>query len=565
MENTKADEIIRLDDSDSDDDAPRHKQLRPNTLDESIALDDDEQQPSTSSQAIRSSQQSSVNENADKSPLEAFTMFVLEDLQSVSVVGDPGFVKLVNFLRPDLELPTSDDIINQILLLYGIERSNLLDTLAGVPTMSLAIERWTSFSANTYATIKANFINDDWEPESYVLSTVQLNDGNDIEILNNRIADVSSHWEIDTKIVSVVYDWCPLPTSSDTSSFTTITCFAEKLQKCIDRNFESNHEVWDLLDKCKRLVTFFLHNNNAEIYLHKYQQYLEISCDQLIQASDDEINSTYLMLDRLLEQKQAIYSVLADTDAVDGADVAELKLTDRDWLIVRELVNTLKPFQMVKFVLHRAKDHVASVAVVKPMIHSFCTNFLNASDETMAVRELKRCLRSDLWSEFHMYNSEGDDNQMNAPDYFDIATFLDPRYKKQEYLTEAQHSVVDKYLRDVYFPKSEAVAAKSTAVRSSSTRALQFLFPSKQTAKIHECDRYAREPELDKSLSPHKWWKLNERNYPTLSLIAKKHLCTYSTSKPIFTGRNAMLRRKNLPPHVIDKAIFLNHKLKFDI
>lgn len=552
-----------MDDSDSDDSGPRHKVHRPSTQADSIALDDDEQQPSTSSQANRSSQHSSTSAAAAKDPVAALAMFVLEDLQSVSVVRDAGFVKLVKYLRPDFELPAPDDIVNEVLLLYGIERANLLDALGGVAAISLAIERWSSFSANAYATIKAAFINADWRPESYVLATVQLNDADDIDMLNNRIGDVTSNWEIDTKIVSVVYDWYPLAASRASASSTAVSCFGQKLQRCIDRNFESEPEVREVVGKCKRLVAFFLHNNNAEIYLHKYQQYLEIACDQLIQASDDEMNSTYLMLDRLLEQKQAIYSVLADTDAVDGVDVAELRLTDRDWLIVRELVSTLKPFQLVKYVLHR-KDHVDSVAVVKPMVHTFCTNFLNASDETVAVRALKQRLRDDLWTAFNMYSGDEGDKPMLAPDYLDIAAYLDPRYKKQDYLTAAQQAIVCKYLRDVYFGKNDGDGPKPTAQRSASMRALHFLFPAEQTAELHECDRYAREPELDKSLSPHNWWKLNERNYPTLSMIAKQYLCTHATAKSIFTGRNASLRRKNLPPHVIDKAIFLHHKLKFD-
>lgn len=337
-------------------------------------------------------------------------------------------------------------------------------------------------------------------------------------------------------------------------------CFALKLQTAIDSCFNSIPEIKAIIDKCKQLIAYFLHNNVAEIYLHKYQNYLELSCDQLIQSSPDEINSTYLMLDRLLSQKLAVVSVLRDTDATDPNQAAELQLGDIEWLIIKEMVATLKPFQLAKIVLYRVKDHIDSVSVIKPMIHSFCTNFLTVGNETSAVRLLKQRIRVELLNKFQLYTGE---NEMNAPDYFDLATYLDPRYKNQEYLNDADRDTVKNYIQDVYFEKNENNSSKSTK-SSMSSRALSILFPSTPTETPNECTRYHNESEIDKNLSPHKWWKIRENMYPNLSTIAKRHLCTHSTSKSIFTSRNASLRRKNLSPQIVDKLIFLNHKLKFD-
>lgn len=291
---------------------------------------------------------------------------------------------------------------------------------------------------------------------------------------------------------------------------------------------------------------------------------MELSCDQLIQASADEINSTYLMLDRLLAQKLAIVSVLRDTDATEQAEAIDLQLNDDEWGTIKEIVSTLKPFQLAKVVLYRVKDHIDSVSVVKPMIYSFCTNFLNnetstsSSSSLSSVRLLKQRIKDDLLTKFQLYIGS---NEMTAPDYFDLATYLDPRYKNQEYLSEENRNTVKQYIQDVYFEKNEGKSTKSTM----SSKALSILFPSAPVETPSECARYHAEPEIDKNLSPHKWWQLHERIYPTLSHIAKRYLCTHSTSKSIFTSRNASLRRKNLTPQIVDKLIFLNHKLKFDL
>lgn len=526
--------------------------------------------PSTSRHTSNVQSTSSKDETASSSSdetLSTITMFIVEDLHTVSIVKDSGFKKLIATLKPDLILPTQDEILNHLLLLYGIERSKLLLLMHSVDAISIAIERWTSIADNTYATIKANFINNEWEPQSYVLSTVQLGNTTSMTLLNDKVLDVLKDWEIENKIVSTVYDWyrppieCTSPGQYDALG-KKMCCFALKLQTAIDTSFNSIPEIKAVIEKCKQLVAYFLHNNVAEIYLHKYQNYLEISCDQLIQASADEINSTYLMLDRLLNQQLAVVAALRDSDAhPDPKQAIELQLSDGEWLTIKEMVATLKPFQLAKVVLYRVKDHIDSVSVVKPMIHSFCTNFLSEGNETSAVRLLKQRIKDDLFTKFQLYVAK--DCEMNAPDYFDVATYLDPRYKKQEYLTDANRNTVKSYIQDVYFEKNENSAIKPTK-SSMSAKALSILFPSTPTKTPNECTRYYNEPEIDKNLSPHKWWKLHERIYPTLSTIAKRHLCTHSTSKSIFTSRNASLRRKNLPPQVVDKLIFLNHKLKFD-
>lgn len=567
-------EIITLDaDSDTDSDSDTNKRIPKKQMRkqmDSIVISD-EPTPSTSrqssqqqhSQASSSKDDTAASSSTDRT-LSAITTFIIEDLHTVSIVKDSGFKKLMASLNPDLILPTQDDILNHILLLYGIERSNLLLVLHSIDDISIAIERWTSFSENKYATIKANFVNAEWEPQSYVLSTVQLADTNSLNLLNDKVLDVLKHWEIENKVVSTVYDWYRPPVEFlSPNQYQALgkqfCCFALKLQMSIDSSFNSIPEIKAVIDKCNRLVAYFLHNNVAEIYLHKYQNYLEVSCDQLIQASADEINSTYLMLDRLLAQKMAIVSVLRDTDATDQAEAIDLQLNDDEWATIKEIVATLKPFQLAKVVLYRVKDHIDSVSVVKPMIHSFCTNFLNDGNETSSsVRLLKQRIKDDLLTKFQLYIGS---NEMTAPDYFDLATYLDPRYKYQEYLSEENRNTVKQYIHDVYFEKNEGKSTKS----SMSSKALSILFPSTPTETPSECARYHAEPEIDKNLSPHKWWLLHEKLYPTLSHIAKRHLCTHSTSKSIFTSRNASLRRKNLTPQIVDKLIFLNHKFKFDL
>lgn len=553
--------VIRL--SDSEDEGPEseipEKMRRPNDESDSISLDDDDdQQPSTSTEIPKR-----PLKTASYSPIglkETITTFIIEDFQSVEILEDAGFKKLMKYLRPEMILPTSDDITNEILLQYGLERSELLRTLAEVSSISLAIENWTSFSDNTYATVKANFIDDKWQPQSYVLSTIRLNDELDLHTVKIKIAEVTRTWEIEQKIVSIIYDWYPLPASNETISSAAwgpaISDFVLKVQSLVDRKLQSIDNISMLVAKCVRVVAFFLHNNNADIYFHKYQRFLDLPCEPLIQATAGVTNSTYLMLERVLTQRRAIHSALSDTDVADFDEAGDLLISEFDWSMIKQVVSTLKPFQLAEIALHSRYPHVDSVAVVKPMVHTFCTNFLKSNaNDLPSIRQMKEELRQDLWSTFSMYDN---DHEMNQPDYFDIATFLDPRYKKQDYLSDKYGAIVVNFIGNEYFDDHE----KTPAEESTSAQALRVLFPTNHSTGDNELIRYFKEPEIDKDLSPHQWWKLKARRYPTLSLYAKKHLCALSTAKSLLSSRNGGIRRKNLPPHLVDKIIFLNYNTK---
>lgn len=196
------------------------------------------------------------------------------------MLKEPGFKKFVAKIRPDLELPSQDDLLNHILLLYGIEKSNLMDLLSRIDAISIAVERWTSFAENTYATIKANFINDEWEPQSYILSTVQINGTMKFTHLNDKVLEVAKGWDIENKIVSIVFDWYPDPPDIREVMFAAtyqqlgskIACFAIKLQSIIDSSLNSFDELKVLVEKCKRIVSYFQVSDwffICDLFVHK--------------------------------------------------------------------------------------------------------------------------------------------------------------------------------------------------------------------------------------------------------------------------------------------------------
>lgn len=553
---------------DPDSDSDGEKSLRPHKKRKSSHRDgsnenkrnNDNTQPVPSTSA---SAATAPDANDEKYEI-AVTDFVLQDLHAVSILKDTGFKKLVRKLNPECTLPACDAVLNRIEFLYGLKKANLLDQLHDVQHISLSLEQWTSAVSMTYVTIKANFIDANWMPQSFVMTT---SPATSLENSREMINDVIRDWNIAGRVVSIVYDTHDVSRmeTTETDAFndsTKLCCFAKTLQWCIDYGLNSIQEIRNLVTKCKKIVTFFQHSVPADIYLLKYQKSLEIPPNQLIQSVTDEINSTYSMLERLRSQRKAIDAVLMDQDIFGENVKAALRLTQAEWTTVANIVDTLEPFQLANEILHSDRSTEDVMSIVKPVIFSICENFLkfDSTDDPTPIHALKKNIKEALQRYFNLYVGSA---EVDVPDYQDIATYLDPRYKQQEYLgNDKKRDVVRRYISSKCFPSAQAHASSSLLNRS--LQAINLLFPPKSTDSMRnetdEWTRYMSEPEINKNLPPHKWWRLNESIYPNIATIAKIYLCSRVTAKSVWSPR-CLNRRTLLPPQDIDKFIFLNHKM----
>ena len=91
------------------------------------------------------------------------------------------------------------------------------------------------------------------------------------------------------------------------------------------------------------------------------------------------------------------------------------------------------------------------------------------------------------------------------------------------------------------------------------------LTPLQAIAK--EFDQYLHYPKVDLETNPLEWWKLNDKQFPSLSKLAHHYLCVCATSVPserVFsTGGNIVNATHNaLKPHNVSKLIFLASNLQ---
>lgn len=497
------------------------------------------------------------DDDEDKRNLvEKITSFILEDLHSPTIINERGFRKLIQSMQSNSQLPSLDSILNRITEMYSIERANLFDELHSVKHVSISLDKWLSTSGDQYITVIADFITPNWDAKSKIIANIKHFGALDVSKLQKYFREFFQDWDISNKIVSLVFDKSILRSDDIKFDIQTIPCLAETIKKSIETAIESISEIGVLIRQCERLISHFHLSNSASIYLRKYQMSLEIAANPLQKINWESVNPVYETFDRLLEQRMAIRAVLADRDVTNETLLNELDLSENEWQRMEKICEALKPFYIVdNAFLRKIKSSMNVVSVIKPLMHSFCIILASNTADSVEISHLKKKIINELKRNFNLYSDNG---VITAPDFLDIATFLDPRYKEMDYLSVKNRDVVRKYVKNKCL---DSVPSTSATARSTKIdEMLKFIFPKSENTKTDEWTKYVSEPEIDRELSVYQWWKLHEKKYPNLAKMAEKYLCTRASSKP-FDSEQLIKRRTFLTSDYVDKCLFLNHKL----
>ena len=162
---------------------------------------------------------------------------------------------------------------------------------------------------------------------------------------------------------------------------------------------------------------------------------MSVPSHHLIQDVATRWNSTYLMFERLGEQRWAIYAVLHD-ELVTSTDHRILYLKEDQWELLGQMVTALKPLQVATTALCEAK--VVSISLVYPVINGLMKKHLVIADGDLhAVKTFKTTVVAEIQDRF----------KPESPDIADaapvLAAALDPRYHQLKFLEccSALHSL----------------------------------------------------------------------------------------------------------------------------
>ena len=150
-----------------------------------------------------------------------------------------------------------------------------------------------------------------------MLQTINFPENHTTENISEKIKEILANFSLDCyRVVAVVYDQ-----GSNMEAFSRLmkeeynwestNCAVHRIQLCIDDGLKINAIAW-LVGACRKLVNHFRHSTIATAALADRQKCMSMPVKKLVQDCATKWNSTYYLLERIIETRWPISAVLSD-------------------------------------------------------------------------------------------------------------------------------------------------------------------------------------------------------------------------------------------------------------
>jgi len=228
--------------------------------------------------------------------------------------------------------------------------------------------------------------------------------------LSSKLNEAISTWDLSTKIHMGIRDNAAnMVSAMRLAGIDDFGCMAHTLQLVLNDALFTQTSVESLVKKSRKVVMHFKHSEQACRHLSEYQKSCAVPTHHLVQDVQTTCHCTYLMLQRLAEQRTALilYSVNRG-----GIDI----LTKSEWELIVRITAVLKPFYDAT--LEISHDD-ACISVVIPLVTVLRSKMLSTTVDN-GLKQMKAALRDAMDRRFGAVKSE--------PNLL-AATLLDPRFK----------------------------------------------------------------------------------------------------------------------------------------
>ncbi|XP_060879313.1 zinc finger BED domain-containing protein 4-like [Metopolophium dirhodum] len=241
------------------------------------------------------------------------------DYQPYSIVKDRGFKNLTYTLESKYKLPTRQYLASTAIpQLYSKKLSLLKEEinteLNSMQSISFTFDIWTSGAQQPYISLTTHYLTKQFELRNKTLGCSYFLGEHDGKSIFLKIKSMVSEWNIDILSLNIpiymVTDnarniSCALNKYNSNDNLHHYFCAAHTLQLAIQDALKENN-IESLLKKFRPIVTHYNHSNKSWERLQQIQVRLNLPNHKLIQMVETRWNSVFLMLERIIEQKEAI-------------------------------------------------------------------------------------------------------------------------------------------------------------------------------------------------------------------------------------------------------------------
>jgi hypothetical protein len=222
---------------------------------------------------------------------------------------------------------------------YESTKEKVQKDLNSAISVALTSDIWTSCQTKSYCCVTAHFINKDWELKSYLLETFDFCIDHTAANISLELLRVVEKWNIREKIICAVTDNAAnMIAAVTTTGWRHLPCFAHSLNLVVHNSINSDKELCAVQTKCKNVISHFHRSVKSTEKLAEVQRQLSLPEHKLKQDVPTRWNSTYIMLERIFEQFDAITTALCLLNHND------LCLQAKDKHTISAALDLLKPF-----------------------------------------------------------------------------------------------------------------------------------------------------------------------------------------------------------------------------
>ena len=487
------------------------------------------------------------------------------DCHPLSVTEDVGFTRVLKALEPRYNCPSrkyfTECIIPRICSEMKEEVSKLLSS--DKPVVSLTTDIWSCSSNDTsLLSLTAHWIDKSFTKVSAVLHAQALEMAHTGEYIAERISSMLESWGIPQERVHLVIsdNASNMVKAMQEASLAHFGCFAHSLQLVVKDGLLSQRAITDIIAICRSIVGHFHRSSTASHCLTKIQDSLKIPKHKLKQDVSTRWNSTLYMFQSIVEQKMALAAYCAENDSIQQLSTYQL-------VLIKKCVDILSPIEEVT---RSISARLASISIVIPYVRVLIRT-LEKNDEDSGVRTMKGQILHSLRSRF-----AGIEERKELA----LATMLDPRFKDKffggniikatvkEWVLEEMASVTTVEVE----PQQETTAPKRMCPLKNPVLLdvfTEIISDSSDhdaaSSTTSELDKYLNNQLIDyRTGDPYNWWGQHHKNFPILSILARRFLSPPATSVPseqLFSAAGDLYdeKRNRLLPHLSEELLFIQN------
>lgn len=503
------------------------------------------------------------NKEINEKIMKLFT----SDFQPFRIVEDRGFRELMNYAFPNYVIPTRKYFANNMLpALYEKTKAELKERVSKeAKSICITVDIWTSASNDSFMALTGHYIEDqECVLRSILLDCTPLQESHTARNLADVIKNVCDDWNIGRNILLGVSDnGMNIKNAIERElGWKHFSCYSHTLNLVVQDALKFSESLQEILTKVKNTVRHFKQSCLAWNKLKKYQEQSGSNPRRLIQEVSTRWNSTYYMVKRCIDIKEALNSAMIN--------LSMESFTSYEWSMLEDVSIVLEPCEEVTRAISGEKYVNGSLII--PITQGLIIALGSLDTEHVFLPQVDS-IRQDLLGGLKRRFLNLDRSKT-----FTTAMILDPRFK----LYFDDQGVADDTKRRLIALVTQEISATMPAIQSQSVavavqpqsvpKSIWKDFESKMTnfrpegtahsRAIIEVQRYMDESIISRTDCPLQWWKAHKAVYPHLYKVAVQKLNAMASSVPcerVFSAAGNIMteRRTRLGCRKLQQLLFL--------